>query len=550
MLQIATGRFFGDGERFPSNQSADLFGLAPIGDLALKGKVSLLRHMSEGRTLSYKLHFNNGLPIPLGGPRPGTVYAVGASEVVDQFIWLLTVATERIHAKDAEFVLRIRNMRRWPLPELVREDEVNGEATHKFLANALDLPRAKYLQVIAAAKALNEAIRAAEFNYDAAFAHAIFAIESLVPENNGALRWEEYPKNTRDSLDAALNQAPSDIAETVRGILLADDTLKAMARFLQFVEGNLTATYFDRPDAVPRSHLRHVLGNAYSTRSAYVHDLDSTNIPLPFGFQYPLLWRDGHPHLTLQGATTIAFELIQRFTHQGPHLPEESGVRWRDDLPGIVKMRPSYEYWLHKPKVYTKDTVRQRFADVAEHILNEFLSQEPKLLPLEPAIKEASGLLLQSPKDVRPTILALVALWGMVYGENIPPWIRDFLSTHRALIDEHTPEIAVVHVLQTQTLPWSGADADQMWTKYIKARYGQKPKNLLLNHNLEVAVRAAIANIHLAAGDVPRFQKVAGEIADECSSRPNVRAYVLNAHTTGSALDVLKLLGVQQDPNE
>jgi len=546
MLQVATGRFFDGAERYECRKSVVLYGAQRVGQIDIGDSIQLVGSAEKSDELwQAVLSFNTGLAIPAGGARPGGLVATGEREITDQFTALLQVVSQGVWTIEPERIRRAKTVRGWPLPALLREQELDVHAVGRDLMDALSLPRETFLKVVASSRAIDRAIRAAEFSYDAAFANLVFAIEGLVPPNDREMPWEDYPHETRQKLDEVLGDADPDVAARVRAVLLEDRTLRATARFMAFVKETLPRDYFARPDAVPRSHMWGAVKRAYDARSGFVHALDPVRKPNGWSYEHPLVWHDGEPHLSLHGAFILATELVRAVVRRGPHSPTESGVNWRKDLPGIVQMRLADEYWLHNPDAYTKDTVRQRFADVAAHALEVHRGGDKSLLDLREALERCKKLISNTPKERRAALVGLVVLWTWFAPEHASlPWSDDFIQQHSKLLDQQLPEVGVLYVLSGQPIDWKPEAADKMWKSYVSKRYRNKAGSVRLPHLMEAALLAAVANVHLEAGDRERFQALCDDVADELGSRPEARAYVLDRRDEGQPLEPRRILGL------
>lgn len=169
---------------------------------------------------------------------------------------------------------------------------------------------------------------------------------------------------------------------------------------------------------------------------------------------------------------------------------------------------------------------------------------------LSAAVRHASKLLPTTPKNRRRSIVALVTLWRMVVGETRLPWSSAFLEIHAELLEQASPESAAICVLSGQALPWLPDEAEAMWRDYLRNRYGERPGNLLFPHVVETAIRAMVANCHLAAGDLRTFCEVADELSTECGSRPVVLSHIATAKKSSTPLDVRVFLGWPLDVSE
>lgn len=91
MLQIATGRFWGNTERFEHEKKVTLFSVASLAkEVPLQiGKLAPVESSDKNCAVA-EFTYRSGLPIPPGGRQAGVLVAVGDREIEEQFVALLT----------------------------------------------------------------------------------------------------------------------------------------------------------------------------------------------------------------------------------------------------------------------------------------------------------------------------------------------------------------------------------------------------------------------------------------------------------------------------
>lgn len=546
MLQITTGRFWGYAERYKSEHSIDVFSVASLTE-SVDLPIGKLEHVSaeDGSRATAVFSYQSGLPVPAEGARAGVMVATSGREIEEQFVALLTVSSGRFWDLDEERITRLADAVDNPLPRLAEPETLCSYKTDIFFQQVLALPRKQYKSVASASIALHHAVRASTISYDAAFAMAVFALESLIPHEIEGCNWSHFPEPTKRKLDEILNSS-GELGEAVREVLLEDGNFKLQARFIKFVSEHLERSFFRSNDGFRRSDLKQLLCNAYSGRSGFVHALTSVEKPLvERDAGRVVTWKGGDPHLTLQGVFLLAFEVIRCVVQRGLHLETEEDVPWQKELPGVITVPMAHEYWLWKPEAYQGNEMRERFSDVIEHMTFVCTGATAELVDLRGGIGAAISRFEQLPIDQRRLALSMAVLWSWMAPNYAIPGVEALFEKHKEWFNTPSIESLVLHVWGDCSLPWDTDLSAETWRKYKKNRYREKA--IKLPHQVESAIRGTIANDYLGHGNLQLFAGWCEEIADDEGSRPIVISHIEEALSSNHPLEIPILLGIRHE---
>lgn len=551
MFQIASGRFFGGAQRFDAAGRGVLFAQAPLTRAVCAAGVTLSPSSDESTAWRrIEVVYHNGLPVPDGGPRPGTHISTGGDVIVEQVRVLTQVATQTLVCPEPESLKRIGRLHErnsWPLPAMMSSLELDAQDVEQFLTQASHLPRETFLKAISSATAIDRAVRAAEYSYDAAFALAVFAIEALVPEPTERPSWSDMPSDERRAFErvlAAVDVADPAAGTAIRDVILDGRHFQLFIRFRDLVTTTAGSALFEK-GVVRRSDIERVLRNAYQVRSRYVHKLVESRKPHVPSLSRHVTWHEGEPYLSLQGIVCVASEVVCALVRRGPHSHTESGVKWNEQLPGVSRVQLSHEYWLGKAAAFSPRHVARQFSECMVHCSLLWSGRVQKLVDLRPGLQAASEHFPNYKKEDKRRILAIFFLWRCFAPPDAQlPRVTELLEAGASAFDAASIESMVVHLLDGQELPWSSTECLNVWRTYEASRYG--PNKVRLPVLVESGVRAAIANRLLAEGQVAAFTDLCVQIADDEGERPPLREVVLSACRQPTPLDVDSILGLRR----
>jgi hypothetical protein len=548
MLQITTGRFWGYADRYKSEHATDVFSVALLTESVDLPPGKLEQVSVEDGSRSAVFSYQSGLPVPAGGARAGVMVATSGREIEEQFVALLTVSSGRLWDLEKEQITQLTGAVDNPLPRLVEPGTLCSNETAIFFRQVLALTRTQYKAVVSASIALHHAVRASMISYDAAFAMAVFALESLIPHEVEGYNWSHFPEPTKRKLDEVLNSS-GELGDAVREVLLADGNFKHQARFIKFVSEHLDRAFFRSGNGFRRSDLKQLLFNAYSGRSGFVHALTSVEKPVVESYAGRVVtWKGANPHLTLQGVFLLAFEVIRCVVHRGLHLENEENVAWQTELPDVITVPMAHEYWLWRPEAFQGNEMRERFSDVVEHLTFVCIGATAKLVDLRGGIGAAISRFEQLPIVQRRLVLSMAVLWSRIAPNYAIPGVEALFEKHKEWFNTPSIESLVLHVWGVCSLSWDTDLSAETWRMYMENRY--RAKTIKLPHQVESAIRGTIANDYLGHGKVQLFASWCEEIADDEGARPTVISHIEEALSSNSPLDITLLLGIRRETAE
>jgi hypothetical protein len=342
MLQIVSGKFFGDGERHEFEGRGIVYSNMSW-DRSIGTRVGTLEPVDTtgSEASSYVLSYLNQIEKePAGG-----FIRTGDMEIVEQFQLLCMVWFEAFFDGERQNV--IINCREKPAhagdyyvgskfakPFLNPERKITGKEEAdfaQFVDKVIGLPRQDYLSVMSFLQTVSHSLHALRQNLDLAYSMLVYALESLSQgRSDYKPRWEDYDLKVKDRLHPVLGALAPEIAESIRAALLEDRQLKLQERFLKFTVSHIPDDFFIesakqavRP--VRRSELERTLKNAYLARSKYVHTLSPVIKQLkvlPLAESEVFQW-ENKPYLTFNGLLRIARTVVLDFVKGQPYLEDE-----------------------------------------------------------------------------------------------------------------------------------------------------------------------------------------------------------------------------------
>lgn len=551
MLQVISGRFWNQVERFDVGDEVLLYSTCGLSHQAetLSGNVtpsnSTPLNSDELNIRCAKFSYMHGFPIPAGGIRPGVDVAPPGEEIEAQMAALLTVYTERFWFPESKTVANlVERNKKSPayLPFLVAESEVNNKHLTLFINNAVNLSRENYKAVSIASLALQDAIQTSFISYDAAFAMAVFAIESLVP--NTTPSWQDAPESTTQPIDKIL-QGHEEIAHKIRSTLIKDRYFKLQANFVKFTKKHISGSFYRSSAGVRRSDLDKLLRNAYVGRSKYAHALTAIQRPsFTMDQNQSVIWDKGEPQFTLQGVILLACNIIRSYIDQEPHTEKEDGVPWYKNVPGVANMQLDYEYWLWKPEVFSENTNhRALLCDILRYSMLLCIGAKERLIDFRPGLQASMARAGQMKKEDRLSLICIVYIWQRMAPDLELDRADRFLQKYKDILKQPSPEALILHVWMWFKTPWTAEVSAQQWKKYMKQRYGTG--KLRVMHSIEAAVQGAIANSFLSNSDVKEYEQYCNSIADDDGGRPLVVQHIESSIEKRLPLSISLLIGLE-----
>jgi hypothetical protein len=510
MLQIISGKFFGDGELYEFEGRGILYSNMSW-FRAIETRVASLEPVDTAgsEVSSYVLSYLNQIEKE---PAGGTV-RVGDPQIVEQFAWLCMVWFEAFFDADKQNV--VVNCREKPAhagdhyvgakfarPYLSPERRITEEDEQRFISfvdQVIGLPRQDYLVVMSFLQTISHALHALRQNLDLAYSMLVYALESLSQGRSGYLpRWEDYDHRVRTRLDPILDELAPETAGTIRDALLEDDHLKLQQRFVDFTVSHIPDSFFiedaervERP--VRRSELERALKNAYRARSSYVHEL----LPLIHQLKTSgiadgeLFEWDNKPYLTFNGLLRIARAVVLDFVRKQPYLEEEE-YDWVSEFPGHVMMKLAGQYWIGRHEGFSPNQSASWLSAFLPVWLETYSSKESVMPDLRPLLAKFESLFGSASATQRAQMLAIHVLYNhLMASEWQSPDHEAVHEANESVFDECRIESMALKVIMGVEWPRSADDCGQAYDAYAQTKFYKG--GLLLPWAVEVAMMAYIA---------------------------------------------------------
>ncbi len=552
MLQIISGKFFGEGERYEFERKGILYSNMSW-FRAIETRVGTLEEVDTvgSEVSSYVLSYRNQLEKePAGG-----VVRTGDTEIVEQFGWLCMVWFEAFFDGDRQTV--VINCREKPShagdeyvgarfakpylssERLITEEDEQGFV--RFVDKVIGLPRRDYLAVTSFLQTMSHALHVLRQNLDLAYSMLVYALEALGQGRSVYLpRWEDYDPGVRKRLDPVLEELAPETSEAVRDALLEDAQLKLQQRFLDFIVSHIPDSFFtedaervERP--VRYSELERALKNAYRARSNYVHEL----LPLIHQIKTRGIadgevfeW-DNKPYLTFNGLLRIARTVVIDFVQKQPYLEEE--YDWVSELPGRVTMKVAGQYWIWQHEGYSVNRSADWLSGFLPVWLETVSSGESVMPDLRPLLARFESLLVSASDTQRAQMLAIHVL----YNSRIVPKSPNHEAVYEAnarLFEECRIESMVLKVLMGEEWPWDAEDCARAYEAYAQTKFHRG--GLSLPWSLEVAIMAYIADKYRDDEQEDEFRRWCLRALLESAGQSDWQNHIRAVEEEGQAVDL------------
>ncbi|MET4483474.1 hypothetical protein [Bradyrhizobium sp. F1.13.3] len=179
----------------------------------------------------------------------------------------------------------------------------------------------------------------------------VTSIESLAQGFDGHVaEWSDYEPRKRNKIDQALKDASDEVAAGVRDAVLSNEHVALARRFRDFAMADVAPSFFREEAAgaqgpIGRPDLPIALQQAYSIRSSYVHLLRDVPRQLTISGFPEATEVDDRETLSFAGLSRLARHIIMQFIARGRTVEREA-FDYRRELPGIVTVKLSPEYWV------------------------------------------------------------------------------------------------------------------------------------------------------------------------------------------------------------
>lgn len=392
--------------------------------------------------------------------------------------------------------------------DLVRVDQGDGQLLRGVIHDLLGLERAKFRAAMQAIRTFMSGLARLADDLGAAYTLLVSSIESLAQGFDGHIAtWDQFEQTRRSSIDAALEGADADVAARVRDAILAHEHQAATRRFREFATSHIDAGYFrnhphpedDRSagrncETCWTPHTTYVRATSTSLRRSRQNSAIRTSTR-----EWVLV--DGRAHLTFQGLSRLAREVILRFVATGPKVEREP-LDYTLEQWGVVGARWSAEYWIGGAEGLKPEDGRERLEALlwqASQVLR--LVEVTGISDVRPAIARAEELI----PEMSPTERRRFAAFGLLYNLAMPPELRSpgfeaLQSGRHPDLPESSAENLALHAV-------FGGEPSLDLQAHVEAhaayfRRRNRPNGLRAPRPIESAMSLGLAERCRAEGDV------------------------------------------------
>jgi Protein of unknown function (DUF2934) len=426
-------------------------------------------------------------------------------------------------------------------------EEVEGFV--RFIDKVTGMPRKSYRLFISCVGAFIDALEAIDTNRDLAYSMFVYALEALTQSSDGfAPTWDDYPQDTRLRLDKQFAGMQQEHVDGIKASLLNNPHLKLMKRFMEFIDSHIEDSFFmDEAQgraALPKNELLRALANLYKTRSGYVHSLRpiQQQLRLPnWGPKSDYFPWDNEPYLTFSGLARLVRHVFLRFVDRQPSLATEDYPRWRSELPGMIEGRMAPKYWMARIDNLHKEQAVARFNGFVAHFASH-IPQTPFELPdVRPLTKQIEALAAQSSPADRKVWLCLYWLCNCIISKEHrrPNW-ETFLAKYESETDICSIELLAGDVLLQGPFQWPVEECEEVFERYLKRKF--KARAINLPRSVEVAIMSELANMQHAKGDTDRFNYWIDRAILDAAGSEITQAYLLECREGQDSIRTATLL--------
>ena len=361
MLQIISGKFFGDGEIVHNECNGILYSNVSF---------HAMHPIEYGNIKINTVDWNPGYPCYVISydnciehtPQTSILVKIGDNVVIEQLKYILSFSLNAIFDENeskVEELCRQGSVSEISISSYVTEtfeknrnlNKEDWEKSIDFYNKMISLPRNEYKVVMKCLAAYHASFSVFSRDISLAYSILVYALETLSSNfDEYTTSWDDYEQSIRKKLDAQLDKVDNDVAEEIKSILVSKEHLKLSRRFCQFVLKYINDDYYISIDKRQgtEDEVNQAISKAYIIRSKYAHELkpimkqlmdasNSKNSEI-FEFQHEVFF-------TYSGLLRLTRTVITNFVNSRSELTSED-YAWYDDLPGVMSVELHPNLWL------------------------------------------------------------------------------------------------------------------------------------------------------------------------------------------------------------
>lgn len=363
MLQIISGKFFGDGEIVHNECNGILYSNVSF---------HAIHPIEYGNIKINTVDWNPGYPCYVISydnciehiSQTSILVKIGDNVVIEQLKYILSFSLNAIfdeHESKVEELCGQESVSETSISSYVTEtfeknrnlNKDDWEKSTGFYNKMINLPRNEYKVVMKCLAAYHASFSVFSRDISLAYSILVYALETLCSNfDEYTTSWDDYEQNIRKKLDVQLNKIDNNIAEEIKRILVSKEHLKLSRRFCQFILKYINDDYYRSRDKRQgtEDEVKQAISKAYIIRSKYAHELKPIMKQLMdastsrdseiFEFQHEVFF-------TYSGLLRLVRTVITNFVNSRSVLKRED-YAWYDDLPGMMSVELHPNLWLGK----------------------------------------------------------------------------------------------------------------------------------------------------------------------------------------------------------
>ena len=363
MLQIITGKFYGDGERIHTECNGILYSNA---------RFYSIKPIEYGNIKINTVDWNTGLPSFVISydnciervHQDNFLVKVGDNVILEQLKNILSFSLDSFFDENEAVVESIcrqeKNNEKLISSYVDKTFDMNRHLTVEewnksisFYNKMMSLKRDDYIVVMRCLAAYSSSFKVFSNDISLAYSILVYILETLSTNfDNYTTSWNDYEQNKRVKIDKELEKIDVSIAENIRNILITNEHLKLSRRFSEFVFNYVDDDYYNATGKkqITEDEMFQAVSKAYVFRSKYAHKLQpimkqlsnpniSKNSDL-FEWQHEVFF-------TYSGLLRITRTVLYNFIMSRQNTEEEL-IDWYSELPGMIDIELHPQNWLGK----------------------------------------------------------------------------------------------------------------------------------------------------------------------------------------------------------
>lgn len=447
MLQIISGKFFGDGEIVHNECNGILYS-----NVAFHSMHPMEYENIKINTVDwhpgypcYVISYDNCIEHT---PKTSILVKIGDNVVIEQLKYILSFSLNAIFDESESMIenlCRRGNVHDNYISSYVTETfdkernftREDWEYSIQFYKKMMHLARDEYKIVMRCLAAYHASFSVFSKDISLSYSILVYALETLSENfDKYTTSWSDYDQNTRKKLDALLDKVEDDVAEEIKNILVTNEHLKLSRRFTQFILKYLDDNYYKAIDKRQGSEeeVKQAVVKTYIFRSKYAHELKPIMNQLMdagisarseiFEFQHEVFF-------SYSGLLRLVRTVITNFVNSRNVVGKED-YAWYDDLPGTMSVELHPNLWLGKSNDFNFRNIDRNF-----EALLYCVETEHKVPEMNELVENYMTNILSIKESDRCT--AYVMSW--IYVNIVQGLDNNFVDKIKKLLDKHSETV-------------------------------------------------------------------------------------------------------------